>query len=117
MQFIFNNGLYGVAKTTGSQDNLLIVRLSDTQCTTQIVPLLLKGKGTARIDGDAVLRQVSEGLALVNQKLGKQYFLSEIRFVPSDENSPSVYNLLIYELIMRIDSGGEFKSNRKLSIY
>lgn len=110
MQFVFDNGFYKVARITGSQDNLLSVRLSNTKCAIQIVPLPSKGKEVAQIDKNEVLRQVKKGLSLVNQKLEKQYFLSEIQFVSSGANSPSVYNYLIQELIMRIDSGGEFKS-------
>ncbi|MEM9540742.1 MAG: hypothetical protein AAGA60_14710 [Cyanobacteria bacterium P01_E01_bin.42] len=114
MQFAFNNGLYIAVRITGSRDNFLAVRLSETQCTPRVVPLPAIGNETAQLDRDEVLRQVEAGLLLVNQKLGKQYFVSEIQFVLSDSNSPGIYNFLIQKLIMRIDSGGKFKNSLPL---
>lgn len=108
MQFIFDKGVYKVARITGPQHNLLGVRLADSENITNVVSLSIKDNEGPLIDGDEVLGQVEAGLVAINKELDSEYFISEIQFLPSDTNSPSVYNLLIQELIKRIDSKGEF---------
>jgi len=108
MQFIKDNDFYKVARITGPTHNFLAVRLSETKCSTEITALPIKEGELERIDAKKVLYQVLNGLDAINLELGKKYFISEIQFVPSDSESSSVYELLISELIKRIDLDGEF---------
>ncbi|MBN0989898.1 hypothetical protein [Amphritea pacifica] len=108
MQFIKDNDLYKVARITGPTHNFLAIRLSKKKCVPQVIPLPIKQGGVERLDKEKVLAQVLNGLDVVNQELGKEYFVSEIQFVPSDTESSSVYIFLVNELIKRIDSNGEF---------
>lgn len=108
MQFIKDNDLYKVARITGPTHNFLAIRLSETKCVTQVTPLPIKQGDVERLDGEKVLAQVLNGLAEVNQELVKEYFVSEVQFVPSDTESSSVYSFLVSELIKRIDSNSEF---------
>jgi hypothetical protein len=109
MQFIIDNDLYKIARITGPNHNFLAIRLSEKKCNTKATPLPIKQGDTERLDKKTVLAQVLDGLDKVNQDLGKQYFLSEIQFIPSDTESQSIYEFLVGELIKRIDSNGEFK--------
>ncbi len=108
MQFIKDDDLYKVARITGPTHNFLAIRLSETKCTTQVTQLPIKQGDIERLDGKKVLAQVLNGLDGINQKLGKEYFVSEVQFVPSDSESSSVYGFLVSELIKRIDASGEF---------
>jgi len=110
MQFINDNGIYKVARITGPQHNLLAIRLSEQSENIEIVSLPIKGNETINVDKQDVLKQVNAGLNSINEKLGKEYFISEIQYVPSDSNTPKVYEFLIKELIKRIDNKGEFIS-------
>lgn len=108
MQFIKDNEVYKVARVTGPTHNFLAIRLSEEKCPTKVTALSIKQGDAERLDGQAVLSQVLNGLDAVNLELGKEYFVSEVQFVPSDSESSSVYNFLIKELIKRIDSKGNF---------
>jgi len=108
MQFILDNGVYKVARITGPEHNFLGIRLGGADDPLDVVSLPVKEGEQLKIEGQEVLRQVEEGLNLVNQELDKQYFISELHFVPSDTESTSVYIFLIQELIKRIDCGGNF---------
>lgn len=108
MQFIKENDFFKVARITGPAHNFLAIRLSETKCVTQVTPLTIKQGDVERLDGKKILTQVLNGLDEVNQELGKEYFISEVQFVPSDTYSSSVYGFLVSELIKRIDSNGEF---------
>ena len=108
MQFVLNNGVYKVARITGPEHNFLGIRLGGADDPLDVVPLSIKEGEQLKIEEQEVLRQVEEGLKLVNQKLDKQYYISELHFVPSDTKSTSVYIYLIQELIKRIDCGGNF---------
>ncbi|MCW7552810.1 hypothetical protein NX722_09175 [Endozoicomonas gorgoniicola] len=108
MQFIKEKNFFKVARITGPTHNLLSIRLSKSKCSPKITPLPVKRGEIERLKGEAVLTQVLAGLDIVNKELQKQYFVLEIQFIPSDSQPASVYNLLVQELIKRIDSNGEF---------
>ena len=112
MQFIKDNDLYKVARITGPSHNFLAIKLSETKCSTQITPLQIKPGDVEKLDGQSVLNQVLSGLDEINQELGKEYFISEVQFIPSDTESSSVYGFLIGELIKRIDSNSDFSRQR-----
>lgn len=108
MQFIFDNGIYKIARITGPQHNLLGLRLSETGEVVKVVSLPIKNGEEPKVEEQEVLRQVEEGLQNINRELGRQYFISEVQYVPSDSESTSVYSFLTQELIRRIDGEGEF---------
>ncbi|NHR08790.1 hypothetical protein HA052_26740 [Chromobacterium haemolyticum] len=108
MQFVVDNGIYKVARVTGPQHNLLGIRLSDCDEEMKAFPLKFKSGEKVRVSEADVLSQVKSGLALANQVLSKKYFISEVYFLPSDTCVPGVYELLVGELIRRIDHGGHF---------
>lgn len=108
MQFIKDKGLYKVARITGPTHNLLAIRLSDSKCSTKVTALPVKQGEVERLDGEEILTQVLSGLESINQELGKEYFVSEIQFIPSDSKPTSAYRLLVQELVKRIDEEGEF---------
>lgn len=108
MQFIKDKDLYKVVRITGPTHNFLSIRLSETSCDIQVTPLPIKQGDFERLDGKKVLAQVLNGLDEVNQELGKEYFVSEVQFVPSDTESSTVYGFLVKELIKRIYLNGEF---------
>jgi hypothetical protein len=108
MQYIFDNGVYKIARITGPQHNLLGIRLSDSECMKKIVPLPIKDNEPTLLESDEVLNQVEAGLIAINKELKRKYYISEIQFVPSDTNSPYVYSSLLKELIKRIDCKGDF---------
>jgi S-adenosylmethionine synthetase len=108
MQFIYDNGLYKVARITGPSHNLLAIRLSESNGHTNVVSLPIKTHEKNNIDSKDVLNQVMLSLSLVNKELKKDYHISEIQYLPSDTYSSTVYEMLTTELIKRIDSGGEF---------
>ncbi len=108
MQFIKDKDFYKVARITGSAHNLLSIRLSKNQCFIKVTPLPIKNDKIKKLEGQEVLAQVLSGLKIANQGLKKEYFLSEIQFVPSDTQPVSVYRKLVQELIKRIDSNGDF---------
>lgn len=106
--FIKGDDLYKVARITGPTHNFLAIRLSEKKCVGQVTPLPIKQGDVERLGGEKVLAQVLNGLDQVNQELGKEYFVSEVQFVPSDTEPASIYGFLVRELIKRIDSNGEF---------
>lgn len=108
MQFVKDNDLYKVARLTGPTHNLLAVRLSVAKCRTEVTALPVRPGDLKRLDGQKILSQVLAGLDSVNTELGKEYFLSEVQYVPSDTESPFVYKFLIRALVTRIDAGGKF---------
>jgi len=105
MQFVYDNGFYKVARITGSQYNLLAIRLSTVEQEMEIEPLPVKEGQVARISEQQVLSQVKIGLDRVCKELGKKYFVAKIQFLPSDSPSPSIYEDLTVELIKNIDQG------------
>jgi hypothetical protein len=111
MQFVLDDGVYKVARITGSTYNFLGIRISNTEEEIKVVPLNKSGE-VAGIDERDVVRQVRSGLALVNQELSRRYSVSEVQFVTSDTYSPDVYVNLTIELIKRIDSGAQFEPTR-----
>ena len=98
MQFIFDSGLYKVARITGPAHNLLAIRLTDSDGTIEVTPLPIKSNEEPQVEFQDVLTQVKSGLASVNKELEKEYCISEIQYVPSDTNSPVVYEMLTKEL-------------------
>lgn len=108
MRFTKSNDVYKVIRITGAQDNILGVCFSDEECKTELVTWDVKRGAKVKASGDQVLEQVLSGLKLMNEDLGKTYYLSKIYFLPSDSSSNSVYEFLIKELIGRFDSGNEF---------
>lgn len=108
MQFIKDNDFYKVARITGPTHNFLAIRMSERKCVTQVTPLPIKQGEVERLDGKKVLAQVLNGLDEVNHELGKEYYVSEVQFVPSDTEPSSVYGFMVCELIKQIDSNGEF---------
>ncbi len=108
MQFIKDKDLYKVARITGPTHNFLAIRLPDTKCVTQLTPLPIKPGDVERLDGTKILAQVLSGLDEVNQEFGKEYFVSEVQFVPSDTKPLSAYAFLVREIIKRIESNNEF---------
>lgn len=108
MQFIKDKDLYKAARITGPTHNLLAIRLSDRKCSTKATALPTKQGETERLDSEEVLTQVLSGLEDINRELGREYFISEIQFIPSDSKPTSTYRLLVRELIKRIDEEAEF---------
>ncbi|WP_143133447.1 hypothetical protein [Pseudoduganella namucuonensis] len=108
MQFIFDNGVYKVARITGPQHNFLGVRLDDSESIVSIEALPIKNSERVQIEQHLVLTQVIDGLREVNAELGTCYYISQILFIPSDSPSPSVYKFLTIELIRRIENKGDF---------
>lgn len=108
MQFIKDKDYYKIVRITGPTHNLLAIRLSAVHVSTQVTPLPIHMSEEAHLEPREVLEQVLLGLAEVNQELGRQYYLSEIQFVPSDAKPSSGYHYLIKALIQRIDGGEDF---------
>jgi hypothetical protein len=108
MQYIKDKDIYKVARITGPTHNLLAIRLSNERCSTQVTSLPIKRGDVERLDEHEVLTQVLAGLDEINKVLDKEYFISEVQFVPSDTGPVSIYEFLVKELIMRINSKGEF---------
>ena len=108
MQFILDGDIYKIARITGPKHNLLGVRFSETIDKVETILLPTKDGEPQNIEPQDVLREVEEGLNIVNLELNKQYFVSEIYYIPSDTKPVSVYSFLIQELIKRINDGGEF---------
>lgn len=108
MIFILDNDVYKVARVTGPAHNFLGLRLADDGREIDVVQLPIKVGEYNRIDRDAVLAQVKQGLVDINAQLGKAYAVSQIFFVPSDTPSTSVYRYLTVELVKRLDSRGAF---------
>ena len=108
MQFIKDNDLYKVARITGPSHNFLAIRLSKTKCVTKVIELAIKPGEVKKLDNQKVLAEVLHGLDEINQQLGKEYYISEVQFIPSDTESSSTYSLLVAQLIQRIDSNDEF---------
>ncbi len=108
MQFVKDGNVYKVARMTGSQDNILGVSFSEQETAVEVVEWDVKNDLKARTSSAQVLDQVLSGLKLVNDALGKRYYLSKIYFLPSDSASNSVYEFLIQELVKHFDSGNKF---------
>jgi hypothetical protein len=108
MQFILDKDVYKVARITGPEHNLLGIRIVGYSREIDVVQLPIKKGESHRINPDAVLAQVTQGLLEVNAELGMDYSISQILFIPSDSPSISVYRYLTVELIKRIDSQGVF---------
>lgn len=108
MQFIFDNGVYKVARITGPHHNFLGVRLNEVDSKVTVEALPVKNGERVHIEQQDVLAQVVDGLREVNEELGTNYFVSLILFVPSDSPSSSVYKFLTIELIKRIENKGAF---------
>lgn len=108
MQFVFDNGLYKVARITGPMHNFLAIRLAtSTREEIKLTSLETKSNKPAGISGETVLAQVTSGLAHINAELGQKYAVSEVQFIASDTMSNSVYELLTTELIRKIHMGWE----------
>jgi len=108
MRFIKDNEVYKVARITGTQDNILGVRFTESDVYTQVVEWDTKEGSVRKASSEEVLEQVLDGLREVNEGLGKNYKLSKIYFLPTDSASNSVYKFLIAEIVKRLDSKGEF---------
>jgi hypothetical protein len=108
MQFVKDGDIYKVARITGSQDNILGVSFSEQETAIEVVEWDVKKGAKVRSSSTQVLDQALSGLKLVNDYLGKRYYLSKIYFLPSDSASNSVYEFLIQELIKHFDSGNAF---------
>lgn len=108
MQFIKDNDLYKVARITGPTHNFLAIRLCDSNCSVKVTELPTQQFEVGKLDSKEVLSQVLAGLEDINTELGREYFVSEIQFIPTDSKPTSVYRFLTQELIRRIDIGEEF---------
>jgi len=108
MQFIYDNGKYKVARITGPQHNLLAISLAERNCNIEVVSLAMKVGERVNVLQEDVLKQVKLGLGMVNEELGKEYYISEVQYLPSDSKTSNIYSFLIKELIKRIDEQGEF---------
>ncbi|CAM3827156.1 hypothetical protein VA7868_01782 [Vibrio aerogenes CECT 7868] len=108
MQFSFNNGLYKANHIAGRSHNFLAIRLSDLKQDTKVTALPVLPNEELRVGALDVLEQVRAGLSLINQEAGKNYYISEIQYVPSDTYSPDIYQKLAIELLHRIHLGAVF---------
>lgn len=111
MQYIYDDGIYKVVRITGPKHNFLGIKLANAETKIKITTLPIKDYETSKIDADDVLNQVNEGLIVINEHLGKKYYLSEVQFIPSDTMPSDVYKFLIQELIVKIDQ------NKNLNLF
>lgn len=105
MQFMRDGDFYKVARITGAQHNFLSLRLSEVRSDIEVVPLPIKLGETVMVSASSVLGQVKSGLALANEELGQEYYISCVQYVPSDTPSNSIYEGLTVELIRRLHAG------------
>ncbi|SHO55708.1 hypothetical protein VQ7734_01454 [Vibrio quintilis] len=108
MQFSFNSGLYKATRIAGRSHNFLAIRLSDLKQDTKVTALPVLPNEELRIEAQDVLEQVRSGLLLINEEAGKNYYISEIQYIPSDTHSPDIYQTLAIELLQRIHLGAVF---------
>ncbi len=108
MQFIYDSGVYKVAKVASLQHNFLGISFADSKRNVEVVELPLKSGERHVIAGDVVLSQVMDGLQQTNDELGSQYHIEKVLFVPSDTPSDLVYKFLTIELIKRIHNKESF---------
>ena len=108
MQFIYDDGVYKVARVASSQHNFLGISFADSCENVEIVELPLKSGERHAVARDMVLSQVIEGLQQMNDELGTQYYIEKVFFVPSDTPSDLVYKFLTIELIKRVHNKESF---------
>lgn len=106
MQFFKSGDVYRVARITGVQDNFFAITLADHPAETEVIAFPLPDSALVRTSSHEVLKQVSEGLAEINQELGKCYCVGKVFFSPQENSGHAVYKFLISELIRKIDAGG-----------
>ncbi|WP_218176868.1 hypothetical protein [Pseudomonas gingeri] len=69
MQFAFDNGIYKVARITGSSYNFLAIQLVEREVDIAVCPLPIKEGEIPRVDSDEVLSQVKAGLGTVRKEM------------------------------------------------
>lgn len=106
--------MYRVTRITGSQDNILGIAFSENEASEnnkekiELIEWEAKEGAAIMATGEQVLEQVLAGLKKANEELGKNYQLSEIHFLPSDNASGSIYEFLIQALVKHYDTGSDF---------
>lgn len=114
MRFSKTGNIYKVIRETGSQNNILgisFVEPNSSEANLEVIEWDLPDIKADGIPGskETVTEQVFSGLDTINKRLGTDYKVSKIYFVPADGASDSVYDLLIRNLINHYHSGNEFK--------
>ena len=107
MQYCRIGEYLAIARMTGSQDNLLQIRLAEDlseKIDVVVLPGIRPGNPTS-LDAEKVLSAVRIGLAKANAELGTSYFISEVKIVADDAKPESVYSFLTEALIRHFDSG------------
>ena len=108
MNFTKKKNVYRITRYTSMQSNILGVVFGESE-KLEIIEWPIQEGEKIRTSKEEILEQITEGLESVNQSLKTNYKLSKIYFLPSDEPSYSVYNLLICKLIRHYHNGKEFK--------
>ena len=103
MQFIDNNPIYKIIRTTGPYHNFLVVKLSEKELENPtIIEDLASHQVEAVIAKEDVLNQVVSGIEQASLELNHHYFVEKIQFLSTDTQSVSVYKYLAGEIINRI---------------
>ena len=112
MRFTKHGNRYQVSRITGNQDNILGVSFTESEANIQVIEWVVKCdiKEVKKTSPDEVLQQVLLGLKDINEKLGKNYKLSKVYFVPTEDSSHFIYKYLIAEIVKRVDSNSEFET-------
>ena len=115
MFFTKTDNLYNIARITGAQDNILGIEfMTDDDSNNKIevieweFPHTYKRK--MKTPREEVLKQVLEGLKIMNRRLGTKYKFSRIYFVPSDLPYNELYASLTIFLLKRYHKGDKFKN-------
>src|SRR5262245_56688059 len=112
MQFSRDGDWYQVVRISGPTHNLLGLRFARRSGMPPVVVRSSVSNEAPTIEADDVQRQVLEGVAEANAKLGTDYQVAEIRFVTTDTPSPSTYRLLAKRLLEEIATSLSTRSDR-----
>lgn len=112
MGFTKTDNIYKISRMTGNHDSFLGISFAENiEQNPEIIEVQIKNpkKNKNQLSKDEILKHVLAGLKSVNQFLGTNYKLSKIYYVPSLDGPSSIYESLIYTLIIHYHNGNDFK--------
>ena len=102
MQFLFDGACHRVSRITGPKHNLLGIEFDEKACVDPPSVATFHEESTPRLNLDAVVREVAEGVRAANEELGTHFRVAAIQYVADDTPPESTYRLLAFALAERL---------------
>lgn len=107
MQFLRDEIGFKVVRITGPSHNLLRLVFRTDGSEPEVKRLQPVGSED-ELATPKVVRAVLAGVVSANEDFSTHYEVAEIAFVGSDSPPEDIYAILAYQIIERLETGGEF---------